>query len=160
MKHQLRSVTTTHMERTTGAREASLSVGWHVRTGQHKVLNPTQIFLRMNVCQVKIHWHFHEFNSFKFIDTGLLHHFHFNLRRLYEWDILRILIFTRVSTDWHVSLVFMVHTESFIFVSVVLTLYAHWLVPTSKVITLYIWLPKTEFMPICFCLNFFICGCE
>ena len=67
---------------------------------------------------------------------------------------------TCVSTDWHVSHVFMVHTGSSIFVSDVLTLYAHWLVPTSKVIMLYIWLPKTEFMPICFCLNFSICGCE
>ena len=65
----------------------------------------------------------------------------------------------RISTDWHVSNVFMVHTESSIFVSDVLALYAHWLVPTLKVIMLYIWLPKTEFMPICFCLNFFICGC-
>ena len=44
----------------------------------------------------------------------------------------------------HVSHVFMVHTESSIFVSDVLTLYAHWLVPTSKVIMLYIWLPKTD----------------
>ena len=87
-------------------------------------------------------------------DTGLLHHFYFNLRRLYGWDILWILIFARVSTDWHVSHVFMVHTESSIFVSDVLTFYAHWLVSTSKVITLYIWLPKTEFMPICFCLKF------
>ena len=93
-------------------------------------------------------------------DTGLLHHFHFNLRRLYGWDILWILIFTCVSTDWHISHVFMVHTESSIFVSDVLTHYAHWLVPTLKIITLYIWLPKTELMPICFCFNFFICGCE
>ena len=94
------------------------------------------------------------------LDTGLLHHFHFNLWRLYGWDILWILICTRVSTDWHISHVFMVHTESSIFVSDVLTLYAHWLILTLKVITLYIWLPKTEFMPMCFCLNFFICGCE
>ena len=62
---------------------------------------------------------------------------------------------TRVSTDWHVSHVFMVHTESSIFVSDVLTLYAHWLVSTSKVITLYIWLPKTEFMSICFLSQLF-----
>ena len=50
-------------------------------------------------------------------DTGLLHHFHCHLRRLYGWDILWILIFARVSMDWHISHVFMVHTENSFFVS-------------------------------------------
>ena len=56
-----------------------------------------------------------------------------------SWQCMLKLI--HVSMDWHISHHFVVHTKSSIFVSDVRTLCVHWLIPTSKIITLYIWLP-------------------
>ena len=75
--------------------------------------------------------------------------------RLAGADILWILIYL---SDPHISHVFMVHTKCSIFVSDVVILHIHWLVSTSKVITLCIWHAKMEFLQTLFHLNFSICS--
>ena len=65
-----------------------------------------------------------------------------------------------VTTNWHLSHRFMVHTKSFIFVSNVVTLCVRWLISTSKVIMFCIWLPKLNLCQHVFTLYFFICACE
>ena len=119
----------------------------------------TSLGISVKIPRLRRNMKIRKFNEIKPYDTGLLHHFHFTLQGLYCEDISWILLFTHQHGLTRFTCFHGTHRK-FYFVSDVLTLYAHWLVPTSKVIMLYIWLPKTEFMSLCFCLNFFICGCE